>query len=55
MSTARSRQRDVGKERQWREVIRTQQSSGQSVREFCRQAAVKEAAFYWWRRRVGAA
>jgi hypothetical protein len=52
MSKARSRQRDVDKERQWREVIRTQQSSGQSVREFCRQAGVKEAAFYRWRREL---
>lgn len=52
MSKARSRQRDIGKEQQWREVIRAQKSSGQSVREFCRQAGVKEAAFYWWRREL---
>jgi len=52
MSKTRSRQRDAGKERHWREVIRAQGSSGQSVREYCRQAGVKEAAFYWWRREL---
>lgn len=52
MSKTRSRQRDAGKERHWREVIRAQKSSGQSVREYCRHAEVKEAAFYWWRREL---
>jgi transposase-like protein len=52
MSKTCSRGRDAGKERHWREVIRTQKSSGQSVREYCRQVGVKEAAFYWWRREL---
>jgi len=52
MGTTGSRRRDVGKERRWKEVIRTQQGSGRSVREYCRQAGVKESAFYWWRREL---
>lgn len=52
MSKIRSRRRDVGRERHWQEVIRGQRSSGQSVREYCRQAGVKEASFYWWRREL---
>jgi hypothetical protein len=52
MSKARSRRCDAGKERHWQEVIRAQGRSGQSVRAFCRQAGVKEAAFYWWRREL---
>jgi transposase len=52
MSKARSRRRDAGRERHWREVIRAQAGSGRSVREFCRQGGVKEGAFYWWRREL---
>ena len=52
MSKTRSGQRDAGRGRHWREVIRAQGSSGQSVREYCRQAGVKEPAFYWWRREL---
>ena len=52
MSKIRSRRRDAGRERHWREVIRAQRNSGQSVREYCRQAGLKEASFYWWRREL---
>jgi len=53
MSETGSRRRDAGKERQWRGIIRAQGASGQSVREYCRGAGVKESAFYWWRRELG--
>jgi len=52
MGKARSRRRDAGRERHWREVIRAQGRSGQSVRAYCRGAGVKEATFYWWRREL---
>jgi len=52
MSKTRSRRRDAGKERHWREVIRAQGVSGRSVRAYCRGAGVKESAFYWWRREL---
>ena len=48
----RIRKSDPEKERYWRGVVRGQQRSGQSVREYCRQAGVKESAFYWWRREL---
>ena len=43
---------DPEKERRWREVVRGHGRSGQSVREYCRGAGVKESAFYWWRREL---
>jgi len=46
MSTTRLRRNDPEKERYWRTVVQGQQPSGQSVREYCRQAGVKESAFY---------
>lgn len=52
MSRARLRRCDPAKERYWRGVVQGQGGSGQSVREYCRQAGVKESAFYWWRRRL---
>ena len=52
MSTTRLRRNDPEKERYWRTVVQGQQPSGQSVREYCRQAGVKESAFYWWRREL---
>lgn len=44
--------RDVEKERFWREVIRRQRRSGQSVRGFCRNEALSEPSFYAWRREL---
>ena len=48
----RVRRSDPTKERYWRGVVRGHGGSGQSVREYCRQAGVKESAFYWWRKEL---
>lgn len=45
--------RDAGKETFWRQALGECQSSGQSVREFCRQRELKESLFYAWRLRLG--
>lgn len=37
----------------WRDRIAVQQSSGQSIRAWCRQNNHHEHAFYWWRSRLG--
>ena len=52
MSTTRLRRSDPEKERYWRGLVQGHGGSGQSVREYCRQAGVKESAFYWWRREL---
>jgi len=52
MNKTRLRRGDPERERYWREVVRGQGQSGQSVREYCRDAGVKESAFYWWRREL---
>ena len=41
--------RDLQKERYWREVIKRQEQSGESVMEFCSKEAISESAFYRWR------
>jgi transposase-like protein len=51
MKTQRSR-RDPVKERFWRETLRRQVESGQSVRAFCRERQLTESAFYFWRREL---
>lgn len=48
----RGRSGDPGKARRWRELVGRWQASGQTVREFCRSAEVRESAFYWWKRRL---
>jgi hypothetical protein len=48
----KQRERDGGKHSHWQEVVRRQAESGQSVRSYCRQAGIKESAFYWWRREL---
>jgi hypothetical protein len=48
----RRRGGDTAKGRWWQELIKRWQQSGQTVREFCRSAKVKESAFYWWKRRL---
>ena len=45
----RGRSGDTAKGRRWRELVKRWQQSGQTVREFCRSAEVKESAFYGWR------
>jgi len=46
----RRRSGETATGRRWRELVERWQRSGQTVREFCRGAEVKESAFYWWRR-----
>jgi hypothetical protein len=41
--------RDLQKEGYWREVIKRQEQSGESVMAFCRREAIGESAFYRWR------
>jgi hypothetical protein len=45
-------QRDAKKERFWRDAIRQQQRSGQSVRDYCRNQGLTEPSFYAWRREI---
>jgi hypothetical protein len=44
--------RDVQKERMWRRLVLGQSRSGLSVRAFCEREALKESAFYFWRREI---
>ena len=44
--------RDVGKERHWRQLLRQQKRSGQTIRDFCRQRQLSEPSFYAWRREI---
>ena len=37
----------------WRQRIAQQETSGHSVRVFCRKQGLTEAAFYAWRQRLG--
>ncbi len=41
--------RNPGRERRWREIIRRHAASGMTVRVFCRQSRLKESAFHRWR------
>ncbi len=47
MSTQQEQRRE-----QWRQRIGQQESSGQSIRAFCRERGLKEPAFYGWRQRL---
>jgi hypothetical protein len=44
--------RDPVKERFWREMLRRQQASGVSIREFCGRKRLTESAFYAWRAEI---
>ena len=46
------RKRDGQRQSRWHEIVRRQVESGQSVRSYCRQAGIRESAFYWWRREL---
>ena len=46
-------EQDLAKESRWRDILKRQASSGQSVRAFCQQEQVTESAFYAWRRTIG--
>ena len=43
----------IGTADAWRERITAQRVSGQSIRGWCRENALREHAFYWWRCRLG--
>jgi hypothetical protein len=47
-----NKQRDLAKERLWRNMLKGQSTSGLSVRGFCRREKLAENAFYAWRRIV---
>lgn len=47
MSTKQEQRRE-----EWRQQVGQQESSGQSIRAFCRERGLKEHAFYGWRRRL---
>jgi hypothetical protein len=49
----RGRERDVGKERFWRDVVGRWQRSGQSIRTFCQEHRLVESSFHAWRRIIG--
>jgi transposase len=48
----RIRRCDPVRRQQWQMAIQRWQSSGQSVRAFCRQEGLKESAFFFWRREL---
>jgi transposase-like protein len=52
MTRRKGVERDAGKERQWRKLVKRQVQSGQSVRAFCRREGVSEPSFYAWRRTI---
>jgi hypothetical protein len=47
VSTKQEQQRE-----EWRQRVGQQESSGQSIRAFCRERGLKEHAFYGWRQRL---
>jgi hypothetical protein len=46
--------RDLRLERFWRDHVKQQQTSGQSIRGYCQRHSLKEPAFYAWRRIIAA-
>jgi transposase-like protein len=51
---ARTRGRDLRKERYWRRLLAEWQRSGLSIRAFCASQDVSEQSLYWWRRELAA-
>jgi len=49
---ARTSRRDPRREARWRKLIERQQSSGTSIRGFCRGRGITESAFHYWRREL---
>ena len=47
MSTKQEQRREL-----WRQRIAEQESSGQTIRAYCRERELKEHAFYGWRGRL---
>jgi len=52
MERKRHQQRDA---EQWREHVRAQQESRQSITAYCRAAGLSESGFYQWRKRLALA
>jgi transposase-like protein len=48
--TRREVLRDGRKDKFWRRMIRRQELSGSTVREFCRTHQLREPSFYYWKR-----
>lgn len=48
----RGRERDIGRERFWRDVILRWHRSGQTVRAFCDNHGLAEGSFHAWRRTI---
>lgn len=46
-------ERDLAKERGWRDLVKRQAASGLSVRAFCQREGLSQASFYGWRRTIG--
>lgn len=46
------RRRNAEREARWRDALRRHDTSGLSVRAFCRREKLHESAFYFWRRAV---
>ncbi len=44
---AKSTGRDRAREAQWRRIVREQERSGLTIREFCRRGKHRESAFYF--------
>jgi transposase-like protein len=43
-------QRDPAREQFWRQAIADQQSSGRTIRDFCRERQLTEPSFHYWQR-----
>jgi hypothetical protein len=50
--SGRKWQRDLAKERQWRERFREQLASGLTVRGYCLREQISEPSFYAWRKEL---
>ena len=49
---ARRGERDRGKERLWRRMVRQWRRSGRTVCDFCAEHGLAESSFYAWRRAI---
>lgn len=45
-------ERDLGKERFWREMVGRWRRSGVTIRDFCAEHGLSEPSFYGWRREL---
>ena len=52
---SKSKKSDTEQQQFWQMVIETFQSSGLSVRQFCKQEGLSEPGFYSWRRKLAKA